>query len=207
MQLLILMMNDWWNNLAQSEQVFWGIALIGSILFLIQFAMSLLGGEITTDADVDFELDDGNASFGADLNILSLRSILAFIAFFGWGGALMQQAGLPLWLSVIFGFTTGLLAMFTAAYMMLWFSKMSEVGNIDLQRVLFKIGEVYLTIPSNNKKGGIVHIHFGGSVREMPARTAGESIPTGAQIRVIRVLNDNELLVEPIANEAFAKKD
>ena len=57
---------------------------------------------------------------------------------------------------------------------------------------------VYLRIPATREGQGKVQISLLGSVQEISAMTDGAFIPTGARVRVIQVIDDNTLLVEPI---------
>ena len=63
---------------------------------------------------------------------------------------------------------------------------------------LFQTGEVYLTIPETKRGQGKVHINIQGSMREMDAITEGKKLPTGATVRVIEVIDEKILLVEPV---------
>lgn len=190
-------MNDWWNTLTGIEQIFWGIALIFSVLFVIQFILSLIGLDFDNDADADTEVHTDH-TLDADFTILSVRSIIAFFTFFGWGGVLVLNNGGSTLMATIFASISGFGAMFLVGYMMYWFSNLGEEGNVDVMDAIYTTGEVYLTIPSNGKGQGKIHLHLGGSLREMEAMTEGKSLPTGAKVRVIEVLNDNILLVESV---------
>ena len=190
-------MNEWWIALTGIEQVFWGIALIFSVLFVIQFILSLIG----LDFDGDHEIGGGvhvDHGMDTDVTILSVRSIIAFFTFFGWAGVLILNNGGGTGLATIIATLCGLGAMFLVGYMMFWFSNLGEVGNVDIMDAIYKTGEVYLTIPANGSGQGKIHIHLGGSLREMDAMTESKSLPTGTKVRVIEVLDDNILLVEPV---------
>ncbi|MEZ4948132.1 MAG: hypothetical protein R2769_08455 [Saprospiraceae bacterium] len=190
-------MTAWWNELSGTLQLFWGIALIASLLLLIQFTMSFLGGD--TDADLDgAEVDvDG---FDADFTVFSIRSILAFFTFFGWGGTLTLQEGATIWFALIVAVVAGFIAMFIVAYLMFWFAKMTESGTFDPSTILLSQGEVYLPIPESRSGKGKVHVIIGKGMKEMDAMTDASSLPTGSKIRVIQVLDPNTLLVEAIGS-------
>ena len=49
--MILLNLGDWWVTLSGAQQAFWGIAIVFSILFLIQFVFSLIG--LDADADMD----------------------------------------------------------------------------------------------------------------------------------------------------------
>ncbi len=198
-----LFFGQWWQELTNTEQVFWGIALIFSVLFVIQFVLSLVGLDFDHDADLDMSVDSDSSSaysLDTDFTLLSVRSIIAFFTFFGWAGVISLNNGASTLVALGLASISGFSAMFVVGYMLYIFSKLSQAGNVDINEALFNTGEVYLNIPSNREGLGKVHLKIQGSLREMDAVTEGQTIPTGASIRVVEILHDNLLLVEPSEN-------
>lgn len=202
--MILLNLGDWWVALSGPQQVFWGISIVFSILFLIQFVFSLIG--LDADADMDGDMDmsgdvDTDPGFGldADFTILSVRSIIAFFTFFGWTGVLVLNAGRDVYTAIGLSLVSGTIAMVVVGYLIYLFSKLSEDGNIEMESAIFNTGKVYLTIPAEESGQGKIHITIGNSFREINAVTKNLSpLPTGASIRVIEVIDNNLLLVEPI---------
>ncbi|MEL6988867.1 MAG: hypothetical protein AAGK97_13730, partial [Bacteroidota bacterium] len=65
--MLLTAMNDWWTSLTTPQQIYWGISIVSSVLFTIQFILSLIGLDADADVDFDIEMDtDGVPSFDAD---------------------------------------------------------------------------------------------------------------------------------------------
>ncbi len=198
-----LFFGQWWQELTNTEQVFWGIALIFSVLFVIQFVLSLIGLDFDHDADLDMSTDSDSSSaysLDTDFTLLSVRSIIAFFTFFGWAGVIALNNGASTLVALGLASISGFSAMFVVGYMLYIFSKLSQAGNVDINEALFNTGEVYLNIPSNREGLGKVHLKIQGSLREMDAVTEGQTIPTGASVRVVEILHDNLLLVEPSEN-------
>ena len=50
--MVLLFFEDWWGPLSSTEKVFWGISLVFSVLFLIQFVVSLIGLDFDTDVNL-----------------------------------------------------------------------------------------------------------------------------------------------------------
>ena len=204
--MILLNLGDWWTALSGPQQAFWGISIVFSILFLIQFVFSLVGldADSGVDGDMDVSLDaDSDTGFELDteFTILSVRSIIAFFTFFGWTGVLVLNAGGSTLAAIGSAAIAGFLAMLLVGYLIYLFSKLSEEGNIDVNNALFNTGKVYLTIPALEEGKGKIHITIDGSLREINAITKEKTaLPTGSAIRVVEVLNDNLLLVEPIDN-------
>ena len=206
--MILLNLGDWWVALSGPQQVFWGISIVFSILFLIQFVFSLIGLDADTDIDGDIDIEvssdiDTDPGFGldADFTVFSVRSIIAFFTFFGWTGVLVLNAGRSTLTAITFASIAGILAMLLVGYLIYIFSKLSQDGNYNINNAIFNTGKVYLTIPPAESGEGKIHVIIDGTMREMEATTReGEKIPTGADIRVVEVLENNVLLVEPIEN-------
>ena len=199
--MLFLFLGNWWNALANIEQVFWGISIIFSILFIIQFVLSLIGLDFDHDVDADMDMDVAHADgyhMDSDFTLLSVRSIIAFFTFFGWTGVLVLNAGGTLFATLGFSTMSGLASMFIVGYMMYAFSKLEQHGNMDITEALYNTGEVYLPIPSNKTGQGKIHITIQGSIREMDAITMGSLLPTGSPVRVVEIVNNELLVVEPV---------
>ena len=195
---MILTITDWWYTLSSIEQIFWGIALIFSLLFLIQFGLSLLGGDIDTETDLHAETSDGSFSLDPSFTLLSVRSIIAFFTFFGWMGVLALSKGYSSSMVVLIAFGSGLAAMVTVAYLMYFFSRLAEEGNADLAELIFKNATVYLTIPERRRGKGKVHVTLNNSLREMDAVTEGERLDNGKSVKIIEIIEENILVVEPV---------
>jgi len=200
--MILLNLGDWWIALSGPQQAFWGIAIVFSILFVIQFVFSLIGLDADMDGDIEVSTDvDADPGFGmdSDFTIFSVRSIIAFFTFFGWTGVLVLNAGRDVYTAIGYSFLSGTLAMFVVGYLLYMFSKLSEDGNIEINNAIFNTGKVYLTIPAKESGEGKIHITIDNSFREINAVTKNlEPLPTGSAIRVVDVIDDNLLLVEPI---------
>lgn len=197
--MVLLQFSDWWTALSGIHKIFWAITIIFTILFLIQFVLSLIGLDFDSDVEGDLDFDAAETEgFGLDpsFTIFSVRSIIAFFTFFGWAGVLVLNGGAGVLTAVGVAVVTGLVAMFIVAYMMYWFSKLGEAGNVDVQSALYTQGEVYVPVPANKNGYGRIQLFIQNSLREMDAVTNGDTLPTGTKVRVVEILEDEVLLVE-----------
>lgn len=186
--------NQWWETLSSPHQVFWFIAIVFTVLFFIQLILLLIG----FDADGG-EFDGAeHDSFGHEFSALSVRSIIAFFAFFGWTGVLALNNQLNIWIAVILASVAGLSAMFVVAYMIYKFAQLEQSGTLNLYNALDQPGEVYLTIPAEGNGVGKVHLKVEGRIRELDAITQGEMLRTGTQIKVVEIMDGNILKVESV---------
>ena len=207
--MILLILGNWFGGLTGTEQVFWGISIVFSILLLIQFVLSLVGLDFDTDTDFDIDTDVEGGDFSLDpgFTLFSVRSIIAFFTFFGWAGVLTLNAGGTTLLAVITASISGFAAMLVVGYVMYLAAKLTESGTADINDALYKNGEVYLSIPEGKSGQGKIHISIQGSLREMEAITAGNALPNGAKIRVVEILEDNLLLVEPVTDFLLEEND
>ncbi len=193
---MIILLTDWWNALGGLQQVFWSIAIVFSLLFLIQVVLTLVG--VDGDFDPDAVSEGGNFSIDPSFTLLSVRSVIAFFTFFGWAGVLALSKTLPIALTILVALSSGFAAMILVAYTMYFFAQLGEVGNINAKDFLFQTGIVYLSIPGRRKGTGKVHITIKNSLREMDAVTEGETLATGQSVTIVEVLDDQILVVEPV---------
>jgi len=199
--MVVLFLEEWWQPLHNAEKVFWAIALIFSVLFLIQFVLSIIGLDFDTDADLDIGTDMSlSTDIDPGFSVFSVRGIIAFFTFFGWTGVLVLNSGGATWLALTLAFAAGTTAMLMVAYMMYQLYKLGETGTFNLKKTILKNGEVYIPIPANKNGQGKIHMKISGAIKELDAVTDGDAIPTGTMIKVIEVLNNNILLVEPSDN-------
>jgi hypothetical protein len=199
--MMLLVLGEWWAALAGIEKVFWGISIIFSVLFFMQFILSLIGLDFDSDVDADFDTDvDSHFSIDASFTVLSVRSFIAFFTFFGWTGVLVLSSGANgLW-AVGFGTLAGIVAMLVVGYMMYLFSRLQDDGSVfDPYEALDEVGTVYMRIPGAQQGSGKIQIKLQGSIKEIEAVTRdGELIPTGTAVRVIDILDEKIMIVEPL---------
>ena len=183
--------NAWWIALSTAEQVFWVMGISGTAVLLLQTALSMVGADADVDFDIDTEID-------LDFSIFSVRSIVAFITFFGWMGVIGMGRNWSLSLVILAAAGAGVIAMVLVAYMLFQFQKLESSGTMDFGDAMLQEGEVYLAIPAAGAGMGQVSVEVSGQVRELSAMTNGDMIPTGSKIRVVDILEDNTLIVESL---------
>ncbi|WP_461632961.1 hypothetical protein [Labilibaculum euxinus] len=194
---MILQISDWWSSMEMVEKIFWSISVPFSLLFLIQIALTFVGGDIDDlsaegDADAAVEGDTG-----IDFQFISLKNLIAFFAVFGWTGIICLDMGLGAGVSTLIATLAGLVMMLIMASILYFMGKLVEEGTLDLNNAKGKVGNVYLSIPANRKGMGKVQIEVQG-LQTLDAVTDSDSdIPTGAVIQVVDVLNDQILIVKP----------
>ena len=151
--------------------VYWGFAIGGSAIFAITAISALFGmgdaesGDV--DVDMDGEIDIVHPDSGIfDFKLISFRSILAFLAMFGWGGVVFGEHG---WKGFGIAIGCGLVTMVIVAYLIMSILKLQQSGTRANASLVGKKGTVYLAIPAGGR--GKVVLDLGDSPREITARS------------------------------------
>ena len=191
------MINKIGEFLSNAHSVYWFFAVIGSSVFVIQFLLTILGFD-HDGVDVD---GDGEISFGehadsglGDFHVFSVRSIVAFVMFFGWVGILWGHYG---WLGFLGALLLGGGMMFVTAFILLGMLKMQQESNIGSKDIVGCSGIVYLRIPKNEQ--GKVTVTVAERTREIKA-VADEELKKGTAVDVIKHIYGRLYKVEKIAD-------
>ncbi len=201
---------DWWNGMSVVSQIFSCIAIPATLLLLVQTVLMFLGfgddgdglGEDVPD-DLPDELPDDLDADASDfmgldgLRIFTLRGIVAFFVVFGWMGVVLDGGGSPLYVTLPVSIICGFAMMLALAFLFRAIMKLREDGNTDNRNAIGVAGKVHLTIPPSRSGDGKVHIMLQGSYVERNAVTDEESpIPTGAEVVVVGVSGQTDLVVK-----------
>lgn len=200
-------MVTWWTSLSTTMQILWAVTLSASLIFVIQSILTFIGigghGDFDTSFDTtgDVDLGGGDGSFDADpsMNLLTFRNLVDFCLGFGWTAVLLHDNIDNNFILLFIAVLVGVALVAAVMWLFKWLSSMQQSGNIDVHSSAVGCeGKVYLTIPGERKGEGKVQITINNAVREYDALTDGDTIPTGAPIKVLEAINDYTLLVEEI---------
>jgi len=190
---------DWFSNLEPGIKVYWGIAIVTSVIFAVQTILSLIG---LGDFDMDLDLDGGDALDSSGFSdMLSVRNAVNFLLGLGWAGVIFYDDIQNSLILGIVAFLCGCLFLVAFIYLFKKMMKLESNGAFDINTAEGKTCSVYLRIPGNRSGTGKVQISFDGSVQELDAVTDGDMIPTGTKVVVMEILNNNILLVASLANK------
>lgn len=192
----------WYESLDPTLRVYWTIAIAASLVFIIQMTLTFIGiGD--HDADLSMpdatDIPDGDTlDTGGAMQLFTIRNLINFLLGIGWGGVCFWSV-IPLRpLLAIVAILCGSVFVAMFLFMFKQMKKLESNGAFRIQDCVGMVCPVYLRIPAARKGQGKVQISLHGSVQEISAMTDGTFIPTGARVRVIQVIDDNTLLVEPI---------
>lgn len=177
-------------------KMFWFIAIPVSVIFLIQTVMTFVGGDATDglDADFDGDLNSGDTPF----QLFSFRNLINFLLGFSWGGISFYNTISNSTLLIIVALLIGASFLFLFFLIIRQIVKLSEDNSFRFSDTINNTAEVYLSIPGNMTGKGKIMLSFKGSTRELDAMTAQDKIPTGSVVKIVKVENDNILIVEKI---------
>ncbi len=181
-------------------------ALIGGAILVVQTVLMVLG--IGADLDVadapDAEPAPGDAAdLSGDeatsifLQVLTFKSVVAFLTFFGLTGMAAGSADITPRNTLFLSLGTGTVALFGVAHLMNLMSRLHSSGNVDLSNAVGNVGSVYLRVPAQNAGHGKIHVTVQGRTAEVKAQTAGPELPTGSPARVVRMIGSDIFEVVP----------
>jgi len=210
--------------------IFLVCAVVGGTVMLCQFAMMFLGmgedGSDFADADAgsvgdvdvgdfgDVETGDADWSEVADgdvghvrtswlFGVLSFRTIVAALAFFGMAGKASLAGGLSEIQSLGVALAAGAAAMYGVFALMRAIYQLRSDGNVNIRGAVGRRGTVYLPIPGCRAGAGKIHINLQSRTAEYQAMTGeDERLVTGDPIVVTSVLGPDMVEVERLSEPA-----
>lgn len=189
------------------QTVYLACAVAGGAVLALQTVMMLFGGDHDTDVGGAEHMDIGHADSGehhggdAGLSLLSVRSVSAFLCFFGlagWGGTSAGWRTLP---TIGAALLSGSAMLVAVAWLFSLRHKMYAEGTLDPRNAVGRTARVYLRIPGGNAGKGKITVSMQSRTQEFSASTAGAEIPTGAEVKVVRQITPDTFEVESLEIE------
>lgn len=189
---------EWFSSLEWFDKIFWIVAIIGSIFFLVMLISTFIGGDVDMDSDiggaeVSFDIDGGGFHF------FTIKNLIAFFTIFGWSGIAAIEADLSKGMVVLVAMASGLIMMLIMATLFFLISKLNDSGTLVTKNAIGAIGDVYLTVGNKRSRIGKVNVRIQGSLREMEALTdEKEDLKQGTVVKVKDVTTNGILIVEKL---------
>jgi hypothetical protein len=149
------------------------------------------GHDVASDAVDQHNLHDSTGLF----KIITFRTLVAAVAFFGITGMAARDSGLELPATLVLSLGAGAAAMYGVYYLMNSLTRFDFDGNLRIERAIDKTGTVYVPIAANNQGAGKIHLQLQNQLVEFQAVTAGERLATGATVVVTRVVGPDTVEV------------
>jgi hypothetical protein len=191
-------METWWSSMDIMLQIAWVIALITSLIFVIQMIMTFVG----MDSNADFSTDMGDPSISettsTPFQLFTFRNFINFFLGFSWSYIVFSGMLLSQFWIILISVLVGLFVVAGVMFIFVALSRMEESGNISIVQTVGLTASVYIPIPAHKEGKGKIQISVQNSVREYDAMTEGDALKTGNIVKVLCVLEGNLLLVEKI---------
>ncbi|MFK8103564.1 MAG: NfeD family protein [Saprospiraceae bacterium] len=105
-------------------------------------------------------------------------------------------------LVIIYGIPIGLLAAFAPQLLSFFKSGQKQIiiskSNFNLEDTLTSTGEVLQYIPPHIKGSGKVHLNLRNAPYQINAVSQNGELPAGVPVRVIAIMDEQTIIVEPI---------
>jgi hypothetical protein len=187
---------EFFNNLEPLLRTFWFIAIPVSLVFIIQVILTFIGADGHDGAGPDFHSDLDGAE--TPFQLFSLRNLINFLLGFSWTGISFYNTISNGSLLIFVSFAVGAFFIYIFFLIITQLQKLAENNSFKITNTLHKTADVYLTIPANKTGKGKIMISVKGSFHELHAMTEQDKIMTGSVVKVVRIENDDVLIVEKV---------
>ncbi|MBW8884414.1 MAG: NfeD family protein [Planctomycetia bacterium] len=206
-------------------------AVVGGTILICQFVLTLvgLGGEHGIDFSHDMAHDfagdaghdaPGGGTHGASSDdhatdqqqasswlfaVISFRTLVAAIAFFGLVGSAAQSAGQPVGVQLLLAIAAGVGAMYGVHWLIRSISRLGTDATLRVKNALGQEGTVYVPIAGNRAQTGKIQLKVQNRLVEFEAVTSiPERLATGTKVRVVG-MTGSVLEVEPVGQVSSSK--
>ncbi len=177
-------------------KTFWFIAIPTSLIFIIQTIMTFLGSDTSDGLQADFDGDF--TGIDAPFQLFSLRNLINFLLGFSWTGISFYTTIANKTVLILLSLIVGGIFVYLFFFIIQQVQKLAEDNSFKIVNTLNKSAEVYLTIPENKLGKGKIMVSVNGSFHELEAMTENEKIQSGSTVKVVKIENNNILIVEKI---------
>jgi len=119
-----------------------------------------LGGDVHAGAAHDVHHGDHHVASTWLFGVISFRTVVAALAFFGLGGLGAEAAGMEESGQLLTGGVAGLAAMYGVYALILSIGKLKAEGTARIEHAVGKHGTVYTTIPADESGSGKIQINL-----------------------------------------------
>jgi predicted Ser/Thr protein kinase len=201
------------GGVVDAGKVFAVCAAGGGTLLVCQMLLTLIGiGDHHDVGGHDFHdvghglHGDGEGGMASGpawfTGLLTFRTVVAGLTFFGLAGLAGMQGGLATVAAVLLALGIGGAAMCVVARLMRLLYQLDAEGTVRIERSVGHRGTVYLGIPANKMGFGKVQLNLQNRTVEYRAITARQELITGTKVVVVAVVNGDTVEVESAESES-----
>lgn len=180
------------------KMLYIGCAALGLMTLLLQLALSIFGVGDHDGADGSTDMH-GEIHDGSGFSLFSVRAVAAFLAFFGLTGWWSTASGFSAVRGAGLSLLSGLVVMAAVAWLVSQQKRLNVEGNVDPRNAVGETASVYLRVPERGGGHGKIQVKVQGRTVELSAISSGEAIPTGAIVKVLRLVTPDTVEIAPIA--------
>ena len=187
------------------DVLFAAMAIVGTFLFLIYFALILIGGVAdgalgAVGVDIDLEM-------GAEgvFNMLTIQGLLSFLMMFGiFGLAVNMETEIPT-LAILAGTIAGTISMWLIGKVFQMLRSLEVDATVQHKEAVGAQGQVYMTILPGQT--GQVQVEFQSALRTCSAVLEDDSatLETGKFVEVVRTIGETLIVRELSLKESASE--
>ena len=201
-------MSEWWAGLSLEQQAYWVVGGVASVLVLLQTLLLLVGSAADLAEAGDADMGDAG-EHASGIRLLSSRTVVAFFVGFGWTGVIASREGVgdPAATALSAVLVGGLFAA-VILYLMRFLHTLRHSGTLDYRNALGEVGTVYLPVPAQMAGTGRIQVRVQGRLKVIEALTRHpQRIANGSRVRVVDLVDEGTLVVEPVTDSGARKED
>lgn len=185
------------------DMIFLIAAVGGGTIMLVQLVLAILGLDDSFDLDVDV----GDALDGVDagshlLEILSFRTIVGGLTFFGFAGKASLASGMSTTSAVAIAIAAFLAGVYGLYWVMKQMYKLQSAGNEDIRNAIGKRAQVTVAVPSARSGAGKIQVRMQNRIVEYRAVTDDtEVIRSGSEVAILDCLGSDTVEITSIPTE------
>jgi hypothetical protein len=174
----------------QEGSVFWLFGSVGFGLFLMQFILSVFGGEQGSE--------EGSFSDAIRFKWLSKQALTGFLMLFGLSGlTCLKEFGFSPALSVAIAFVVGSITVIVSGVVFKGARKLHSSGHVfNIEEAVGKQAMVYQRIPKNGS--GKISINLSEITHELNAISMhGEELDSFTPVKILKKMDEKTVVVVP----------
>ena len=149
--------------------------------------------------DADYDHPDASRIF----EVLSFRSVIAAITFFGLAGKATLASGRSETQAFLIAVAAGVVALYLVYWLMKQIYNLRSSGNENINNAIGQPASVYVAIPGDKSGMGKIHLEMQNRTVEYQAITDHPDVlKSGEQVIVTQILGPDKVLVEPAQETA-----
>eukprot|EP00825_Cyclidium_porcatum_P010991 TRINITY_DN15611_c0_g1_i2.p2 TRINITY_DN15611_c0_g1~~TRINITY_DN15611_c0_g1_i2.p2 ORF type:complete len:192 (-),score=28.99 TRINITY_DN15611_c0_g1_i2:54-629(-) len=186
------------------QALYYVCALVGGVLFVIQFLLGLVGHGGPHDIDGHIDAHTGG-DVGHETNlftgILSFRAMVAGLTVFGLVGLITLSESMPGSLGLAIAAAAAFCTALIVAAIMRSMTHLASEGTIRIENAVGRPGTVYLGIPAGRAGLGKVTLTLQERTVEYQAMTAGAALSIGTKVNVTKIIGADTVEVVPATTQ------